>query len=316
MSQYQESIMSHEENNQNIHQNDVFDSNEPEEDMEWLDDDVDPNDPINDFIDRIETTGSKAFDNMPADLFDHLGVVSLVWRMGYEEDVLNHCPEVLKNDPAFRSELVSYSKITKERFLDLLEDEEYLAFYKVHPDLLAQKDWIDTLCEMGYQSVMMEHYPPDIKSNPDFIEHMAQYNTVFKTVSVTPLFHKSETPEGGDENVWGQRESYEHYRATLKIDDKTFLFDKHVSFSPLHQTDEVVMHVSFYLNEHSIAHSTICIDEEKSILNEEAFLLLRRFKLTEATVPKIESYQINLFQKDWDNLFALEAGNARKMKRI
>jgi hypothetical protein len=287
-----------------------------EADFNW--DEVDPNDPITDFIDRIETTGSQAFDNIPADLFEHPGVVSLVWNMGYGDDILNHCPESLKNDDTFRNSLVSYSKISKERFFEMLEDEEegYLAFYQVHPDLLSQKDWMDTLCEMGYQTSMLEHYPPSIKSTPEFEQQMSHYQAVFKTVSVTALFHKHETPDNGDENVWGQRESYEHYRAILKIDEKTFLFDKHVSFSPLHDTDEVVMRVSFYLNEHEIANSTLCIDEEKNILNDEAFLLLRRFKLTEATVPKIESYQINLFQKDWDNLFALEANNARKVKNI
>lgn len=310
--------MSH-EHNTNTNNNNEFDGSEDDmDDMNNHWDEVDPNDPITDFIDRIETTGSLAFNHIPHDLFDHPGVVSLVWNMGYEDDILNHCPEALKNDSNFRNSLVSYTKISKERFLDLLDNEEeaYLAFYKVHPDLLAQKDWLDTLCERGYQPMILEHYPPSIKATPEFQQQLAHYNAVFKTVTVTPLFHKSETPEGGDENFWGQRESYEHYRATLNIDEKTFIFDKHVLFSPLHQTDEVVMRVSFYLNEHEVANSTLCIDEEKSIFNDEAFLLLRRFKLTEATVPKIESYQINLFQKDWDNLFALESGNVRKMKHI
>jgi hypothetical protein len=291
---------------------------EDDMDMDWdSGDDIDPNDPIGDFIDRIETTGSQAFDNIPHDLYSHMGTISLIWRMGFAEEVIVHCPETVKQSLAFRNELIEYSNsktMTKERFLEMVDDEGYVAFYKMHPDLLAQKEWIETLCEMGYQSEMMEHYPQSLTSNAEFMQQLAQYNTVFKTVQVKALFHKKETPEDGDENVWGQRESHEHFRATLTIDEKTFLFDKHVHFRPLHDTDEVVMNVRFFLNEHLVAESTICIDEESHIYKDKAFMLLKRFKLMEANAPKVDSYQINLYQKDWDSLFALQATNGKKIR--
>lgn len=273
-------------------------------------------DSTDEFIERIETTGSEAFNNIPAEVYQSPGTISLAWRMGYQEDVIQHFSQLLKDNVAFRQELVMYDNPSKEQFFDLVEEEGYIAFYKVNPERLAQPEWIDGLCQMGYQSEMMEHYPLDISSRPEFLQKLSQYNTVFKTVTVNTLFHKKETPENGDENVWGQRESHEHFRATLTIDEKTFLFDKHVHFSPLHQTDEIMMEVNFYLNNHYVANSNICIDEESHIYNKPAFALLKRFKLMEANVPKVESFQINFYQKNWDSLFALQAtnGNNKKMK--
>jgi hypothetical protein len=286
-------------------------------DMDWdLSQDVEPKNPLDDFIDRINTTGSQAFEDIPHNFYEHPDFVSFVWRMEFAEEVIAHCPDTVRQSLKFRSELIRYDNpdMSTNRFLEIIEDEGYCAFYTIHPDLLAKPEWIATLCEMGYQSEMLEHYPQSLSSSAEFIQQLAQYNTVVKTVQVKTLFHKKETPEDGDENVWGQRESHEHFRATLTIDEKTFLFDKHVHFRPLHDTDEVVMNVYFFLNEHLVAESTICIDEESHIYKDKAFMLLKRFKLMEANAPKVESYQINLYQKDWDSLFALQATNGKKIR--